>query len=106
MDKESIIGDAISYVLDLKKKVQEIKGEIDGLCSSKKGQDDQIAPEMIKKGQIAPEMIKPLTCKVNYASEKRFTESGDAKNSVDKLVNGKVFKVSTSSQMSFQLLVC
>lgn len=67
MDKQSIVGDAISHVLDLQKKIQEIEGEIKGLCSSNEGDDDTQTPTDIKK---------PL--------EKRCTESSDAKKSVDK----------------------
>jgi len=76
MDKQSIIGDAISYVLDLQRKIQEIDGEIEGLCSSIKGED---------RTQISSDMMKPNL-------EKRSTESGDAKKSVDKFKHGKVLE--------------
>lgn len=75
MDKESIIGDAISHVLDLQKKMQEIEGEIKGLCSSNKGDDD-----------TDTDTKKPLT-KPNL--EKRCTESSDAKKSAHKFKHGK-----------------
>nr|ABK23019.1 unknown [Picea sitchensis] len=76
MDKQSIIGDAISHVLDLQTKIQEIQGEIEGLCSSNKGEDHT---------QISPDMMKPNL-------EKRSTESGDAKKSVDNFKHGKVLE--------------
>lgn len=72
MDKQSIIGDAISHVLDLQKNIQEIEGEIKGLCSSNEGDDDTQTPTDIKKPLTKPSL------------EKRCTESSDAKKSVDK----------------------
>lgn len=83
MDKQSIIGDAISYVIDLQKKIREIEGEIEGLCTSNKGVDHT---------QSSPQIINPVT-NSNYAFGKRSIESGDTKKSVDKLKHGKVLQV-------------
>jgi hypothetical protein len=82
MDKHSIIGDAISYVLDLQKTIREIEGEIEGLCSSNKGDHTQRTPQT----------MNPLT-NANCALGKRSIESGDKKKSVDKLKHGKVLQV-------------
>lgn len=90
MDKQSIIGDAISYVVDLQKKTREIEGEIEGLCRSNKG-DYQT--------QNTPQMINPPT-DANCELRKRSTDSGETKKSVEKLKHGKVLQVSTSSQIS------
>lgn len=52
MDKQSIVRDAVSYVLDLQKKVQEIEAEIQALSSSNKPGHTQV---------VTSEMITPQT---------------------------------------------
>lgn len=92
MDKQSIIGDAISYVLDLQKKIREIEGDIDGLSSTNKADH----------AQLHQQTINPLAS-TNFASGKRSMESGDAKKSMEKLKHGKLLQVSTISHISLKL---
>jgi len=82
MDKQSIIGDAISYVLDLQKKIREIEGEIDGMCSSNKANHTQVTPQTIDSLVSA-----------NYALEKQSMDSGNTKKSVNKLKHGKLLQL-------------
>lgn len=83
MDKQSIVEDAISHVLDLQKKIAEIEGEIKGLCNSNKGDDHT---------QITPHIRTPPT-KPNLEDRSATeSESGDAKKWVNKLKDGKVLE--------------
>lgn len=80
MDKQSIVQDAISYVLDLQKKVQEIEDEIHALSSSNRPDHNQA---------ITSETTKPLA-NDNCASIK----SADMKKSSNKLIkHGKILEV-------------
>jgi len=80
MDKQSIVRDAISYVLDLQKKVQEIEAEIQALSSSNKPDHIQV---------VTSEMTTPQT-NANCAS----IESADMKKSANKGTNqGKILEV-------------
>lgn len=82
MDKQSIVVDAVSYVLDLQKKVQEIEDEIQALTSPCPNRADHSPVN-------AAETTKPLT-NANFGSRK----SADMKESVDKLINdGKILEV-------------
>lgn len=80
MDKQSIIGDAISYVLDLQKTIREIESEIEGLRSSSKGDHTQTIPQTVNHLANA-ELVK------------RSVESSDTKRSMDKLKHAKVLQV-------------
>lgn len=82
MDKQSIIGDAISYVLDLQKTIREIEVEIEGLLSSNKGDHTPAIPQT----------VNPLA-NTNCELGKRSVDSGDTKKSMDKLKHGKVLQV-------------
>lgn len=80
MDKQSIVRDAISYVLDLQKKVQEIEAEIQALSSSNKPDHSQV---------VTSEMTTPQT-NANCAS----IESADMKKSANKVTKqGKILEV-------------
>jgi hypothetical protein len=80
MDKQSIVGDAISCVLDLQKKVREIEDEIQALSSSKRPDNSQV---------ITAETTKPRT---NTNSDS--IKSADLKKSAVKLIkHGKLLEV-------------
>lgn len=80
MDKQSIVRDAISYVLDLQKKVQEIEAEIQALSSSNKPDHSQV---------VTSEMTTPQT-NANCAS----IESADMKKSANKVTKqGNILEV-------------
>lgn len=81
MDNQAIVRDAISYVLDLQKKVQEIQDEIQALSSSNRPENTQL---------ITAETTKPVT-KADCAEIK----SPDMKKSADKLVkhDGNILEV-------------
>ena len=87
MDKESIVGDAISYVLDLQKKVQEIQDEMKVLLNSNRPDHHT---------QLTPKTIEPLT-NVDCASS--------MKNLPDKLVkHGKILEVSTNISLQLSII--
>lgn len=81
MDKQSILGDAISYVLDLQKKVQDIEVEIQAMTRSNRPDHTQLI--------TAETTIKALT-DVNSA----LINSADMNQSPEKLISdGKILEI-------------
>eukprot|EP00253_Pinus_taeda_P001083 PITA_01083 len=81
MDKQSILGDAISYVLDLQKKVQDIEVEIQAMTRSNRPDHTQLI--------TTETTIKPLT-----DANSALINSSHMKQSAEKLISrGKIFEV-------------
>lgn len=83
MDKQSILGDAISYVLDLQKKVQDIEVEIQAMTRSNRPDHTQLV--------TAETTIKALT-----DANSALINSADMNQSPEKLISdGKILEVGT-----------
>lgn len=81
MDKQSILGDAISYVLDLQKKVQDIEVEIQAMTRSNRPDHTQLI--------TTETTIKPLT-----DANSALINSAHMKQSAEKLISrGKIFEI-------------